>query len=213
MACPRVQARKGALSSVGRSTELAFEPPGKGPWELESTHFSRPVTAFAQGAFAEGFVRGFAEGTARYGLLLDHFEPGHARAFLYVQPVAFGAPEGAMGPPPKPVLQLLTRLHPAMRKRIARSAEAIESKLWREDLRRWDEVDKPAAIAKHRVIQAVDVQQLSDEGRRQHLSTPQVHHPGQSASRGLPGRGHRLDRPHQWGAARTAPRALGGLTG
>jgi len=96
------------MSSVGISTELGFEPPGKGPWELESTHFSRPVTSFAQAAFAEGFVRGFKEGTARYGLVLDHFEPGYAGAFLYVQPVAFGAPAGAMGPLPKPVLQLLT---------------------------------------------------------------------------------------------------------
>jgi rifampicin phosphotransferase len=157
------------MSSVGRSTELDFEPPGKGPWELESTHFSRPVTSFAQAAFAEGFVRGFTEGTARYGLLLDHFEPGYARAFLYVQPVAFGAPEGAMGPPPRPVLQLLTRLHPAMRKRIARSAEAIESKLWRRDLTRWDEVDKPAAVAEHRVVQDVDVAALSDEDLGQHL--------------------------------------------
>jgi rifampicin phosphotransferase len=157
------------MSSVGVSRELGFEPPGKGPWELESTHFSRPVTSFAQAAFAEGFVRGFKEGTARYGLLLDHFEPGYAGAFLYVQPVAFGAPEGAMGPPPKPVLQLLTRLHPAMRKRIARSAEAIKSKLWRQDLTRWDEVDKPAAVTEHRAIQAVDVAALSDEDLGQHL--------------------------------------------
>jgi pyruvate,water dikinase len=157
------------MSSVGSSTGLDFEPPGKGPWELESTHFARPVTSFAQAAFAEGFVRGFAEGTARYGLLLDHFEPGYAGAFCYIQPVAFGAPAGAMGPPPKPVLQLLTRLHPAMRKRIARSAEAIERKVWREDLTRWDEVDKPAAVAEHRAVQDVDVAALTDEALGEHL--------------------------------------------
>ena len=159
------------MSSVGTSTELDFDPPGKGPWELESTHFSRPVTSFAQASFAEGFVRGFTEGTARYGLLLDHFEPGYAGAFLYVQPVAFGAPKGAMGPPPKPVLQLLTRLHPAMRKRIARSVEAFESKLWRQDLTRWDKVDKPAAVSEHRAVQDVDVAALSDEDLGQHLVT------------------------------------------
>jgi pyruvate,water dikinase len=157
------------MSSVSSSVEHGFEPPGKGPWELESTHFSRPVTAFAQARFADGFVRGFTEGTSRFGLLLDHLEPGFSRAFMYTQPVAFGAPPGAMGPPPKPVLQLLTRLHPAMRKRIRRSAEAIESKLWREDLKRWDEVDKPAAIVEHRAIQAVDVEGLSDEALGQHL--------------------------------------------
>jgi pyruvate,water dikinase len=157
------------MSSVRTSAERSFEPPGKGPWELESTHFSRPATAFAQAAFARGFVRGFTEGTARYGLLLDHLEPGYSQSFTYVQPVAFGAPKGAMGPPPKPVLRLLTRLHPAMRQRIGRSAKAIDSKLWREDLKRWDEEDKPAAIAAHRAVQAVDVEGLSDEDLERHL--------------------------------------------
>ena len=157
------------MSHASGSVESVFEPPGKGPWELESTHFSRPVTAFVQAAVARGFVRGFREGTARYGLLLDHLEPGFARSFMYTQPVAFGAPKGAMGPPPKPVLMLLTRLHPGVRRRIAASHDAIERKLWREDLRRWDEVDKPAAVAQHRAIQAVDVERLSDEDLGRHL--------------------------------------------
>ena len=157
------------MSTVIEADASTFEPPGKGPWELETTHFSRPVTRFVQAAVQEGFAKGFAEGTARFGLLLDRLQPGFSRSFMYTQPVAFGAPAGAMGPPPKPVLQLLTRLHPAVRRRIARSQEAIEGKLWREDLRRWDEQDKPAAVAAHRVLQAVDVEQLSDAELGQHV--------------------------------------------
>ncbi len=157
------------MSSASGPVDPAFEPPGKGPWELESTHFSRPVSAFLQAGLAQGFVRGFQEGTSRYGLLLDHLEPGYSQSFFYNQPVAFGAPAGAMGPPPKPVLMLLTRLHPAMRKRIATSQQAIEGKLWREDLKRWDEVDKPAAVARHRAIQALDVERLSDAELAEHV--------------------------------------------
>ena len=157
------------MSPDGRSAERRFEPPGEGPWELESTHYCRPVAAFEQAPLASGFVRGFKEGTARYGLLLDHLKPGYSQSFIYIQPMAFGAPEGAMGPPPKPVLQLLTRLHPAMRRRIARSAAAIEGKLWREDLQRWDEEDKPAAITRHQALQAVDVEALSDADLAGHL--------------------------------------------
>ncbi len=138
------------MSSVSEAVERAFELPGKGPWELESTHFSRPVTAFIQAGVAEGFVRGFREGASRFGLLLDHLEPGFSRSFMYTQPVAFGAPKGAMEPPPRPVLMLLTRLHRAMRKRIATSQKAIDGKLWRQDLRRWDEVDKLAAVVEAR---------------------------------------------------------------
>jgi rifampicin phosphotransferase len=139
-----------------------FEPPGKGPWELETTHSSRPMTAIIQAGFIDGFTKGFAEGTKRYGVLLSHLEPGFSHSFLYNQPVPVGAPEGAMGPPPKPVLQLISRIHPEMRRRHKAAERAIREKLWREDLAIWDDVDKPAAIEAHRSIQSVDVGALSD---------------------------------------------------
>ena len=146
-----------------------FEPPGKGPWELESTHGSRPMTRITQIAFLEGFPIGFAEGTGRYGVLLSHLEPGFSQSFMYAQPAPVGAPKGAMGPPPKPILQLVSRLHPEMRKRHKAAAAAISGKLWREDLKNWDEVDKPAAIKAHQAIQAVDVGALSDAELADHV--------------------------------------------
>ncbi len=146
-----------------------FEPPGKGPWELESTHASRPMTPLAQAAFMTGFKEGFAEGTARYGVLLSHLEAGFSQGFCYNQPVAVGAPPGAMGPPPKPVLQLLSRVHPEMRRRHKTAERAIREKLWRQDLAHWDEVDKPDAIRRHQAIQAVDVGSLSDAELADHV--------------------------------------------
>lgn len=139
-----------------------FEPPGKGPWELEATHMSRPATLLTQAAFREGFPAGFKRGTARYGLLLSHLQPGFAQSMIYMQPVPVGAPEGAMGPPPKPVMQLVSRLHPEMRRRHKVAEAAFAHKIWREDLRNWDEVDKPAAIARHRELQAIDLDALDD---------------------------------------------------
>ena len=150
-------------------SDVTFDPPGKGPWELETTHFPRPFTRFNGPAFLESFPKGFAAGTARYGLLLTHLEPALVNGFLYQQPAAYLAPKGAMGPPPKPVLWLLTRLHPKMRARIATSVRAFEEKQWRKDLELWDSKDKPAAIQQHRAIQMVDVRALSDEGLATHL--------------------------------------------
>ena len=147
-----------------------WDPPGKGPWELETTHFSRPFTPFVQAYYPKGFVRGFGEGMARYGLLLDHLKPAFVNGFAYVQPVAFGAPEGAMKPPPAPVLKLVTRLVPKMRKRIAVSAQAFADKQWRTDLQTWDDIDKPAAIARHKQVQAIDVAALSDEELAAHIA-------------------------------------------
>jgi pyruvate,water dikinase len=74
-----------------------------------------------------------------------------------------------MGTPPKPVLQLVSRLHPEMRRRHRAAARAIRDKLWREDLAHWDKVDKPAAIEGHRAIQSVDVATLSDAELADHV--------------------------------------------
>lgn len=149
--------------------EVRFSAPGKGPWELEATHFPRPFTRFLGPAFVEAFPKGFAEGTARHGLLLDYIHPALVNGFLYQQPVAYLAPKGAMKPPPTPVLWLLTRLHPKMRARIATSVRAFEQKQWHEDLAIWDSLDKPKAIQQHKAIQLIDVRALSDEGLAEHL--------------------------------------------
>jgi rifampicin phosphotransferase len=149
--------------------KITFSAPGKGPWELESTHYSRPLTRFVGPAVIEAFPQGFAEGMARYGLLLDYLQPALVNGFMYTQPVAYLAPKGAMGPPPAPILWLLTRLHPKMRARIAASARAFENKQWREDLHTWDSQDKPAAIEKHKAIQIIDVPALSDDALATHL--------------------------------------------
>lgn len=148
---------------------VTFTAPGPGPWELETTHFARPFARFTGAAVVEAFPRGFAAGMERYGLLLDHLQPALVNGFMYMQPVAYLAPAGAMGPPPAPVLWLLTRLHPKMRARIAASARAFENKQWRTDLDTWENLDKPAAIDAHLAIQIIDVQALSDEALVEHL--------------------------------------------
>jgi phosphohistidine swiveling domain-containing protein len=154
---------------------LRFDAPGPGPWEAETAHFPRPITRFAADAFVRAFPLGFAEGTARYGLLLSHFKAALVNGFFYQQPVAFGAPEGAAGPPPKPVLWLLTRLHPKMRARIETCRLAFESKLWRKDLETWDQVDRPRAAQEHLKLQAMDPASLSDAELSQQLERLHVH--------------------------------------
>ncbi|HEY4160079.1 MAG TPA: PEP-utilizing enzyme [Polyangiaceae bacterium] len=156
-------------------TEPKFEAPGPGPWEIEGAHFPRPLTRFVQEGILRAFPVGFAEGTARYGLLLSHFKPVAIHGFLYQQPIIFGAPEGALGPPPKAVLWLITRLLPKMRSRIETCRRAFESKQWRADLVQWDEVDKPAAIAQHLALQSVDPAALADDALLAHLARTRAH--------------------------------------
>ncbi len=148
--------------------DIEWEPPGRGAWELETTHASRGWTPFAQEPFFYGFVKGFKHGTARYGLTLEYLAPAVVNGFMYSQPRPFGAPAGAP-PPPAPVLWALTRLHPKIRARLREGAKAFEEKRWRADLDEWDNVDRPAAVEKHRAIQAVDVTALDNQELADHV--------------------------------------------
>jgi phosphohistidine swiveling domain-containing protein len=138
-----------------------FEPPNNGTWQLETTHMSRPVGWFTRSALVSGFPRGFAAGLARYGLLLSRYDVAVIGGFMYVQLVPFGA--GGTATPEQ------------MQARIATSSRAFTERFWREDLVRWDEVDKPGAVAAHRALQAVDPTALSDDELAEHLGRCRDH--------------------------------------
>lgn len=146
-----------------------FAPPGPGSWSLETTHWSRPMTRWGAEIFPTAFKRGFREGTARYGLLLDYLEYGVVNGFAYNCAHVVGAPLEAKAPPPKWLFQLLTRLHPHVRQRIQASKAAFEQKLWRQDLKQWDETWKPELTRKYLELQSVDPTQLSLEDLIAHL--------------------------------------------
>jgi pyruvate,water dikinase len=150
-------------------TDLAFAPPGPGAWELDASHLSRPATRFLAEVYPEPMARGFAEGAARYGLLLERLEMRFVNGFPYTAARPVGAPPHAVGPPPKLVFQLLTRLHPAIRKRVRTSREVFERRAWREDLVAWDQTLKPAAIRCNLELTAVDPRRLDDDALLAHL--------------------------------------------
>lgn len=146
-----------------------FEAPGPGVWELETTHFTKPICRFMQAPMMEGFGEGFSESTAKYGVMLDRLEPRVVNDFIFMQPRPFGVPSGAKGPPPKLIFQILTRVVPKMRARIRAGHQAIETKRWRADLEHWDKVVRPASDKRHRALQATDPKSLSDDALIDHL--------------------------------------------
>jgi pyruvate,water dikinase len=159
------------VSALGKE----FAPPGPGAWEIESAHMTRPVTRFVGDVFSRAMPRGFAKSTERYGVLLSHIAVKIVNGFVYTQPVPYGAPPGAKGPPPRPIFWLVTRVHPGIRKRIATSHDAMERRLWQEDLKRWDEELKPASIKAHKNLQAVDPSALDDEKLAEHVRECEAH--------------------------------------
>jgi pyruvate,water dikinase len=138
-----------------------FAPPDDGTWELDNTHLARPITWFLRSALVSGFPRGFAQGLARYGLLLGRYDVAVIGGFMYAQRIPFGA--GGTATPEQ------------MQARIATSARAFTERFWREDLARWDEVVKPGAVAAHLAVQEVDPAALSDAELAEHVGRCRDH--------------------------------------
>ena len=174
----------------------AFEAPGPGTWARDAVHFPRPVTRYWAEMHPEPFHRGTNDFARYYGMLIDGLQTAYVNGFAYNQPVP--APEAEVP------------------QRFQRAEEVFAGKLWREQLREWDEISKPNAIAKHREIQAVDPDSLSDEELVAYLTQCRDHHAamitqhmrytagGDDPDRRLPRARRRLDRALARRAARSA---------
>jgi rifampicin phosphotransferase len=144
------------MSSADTATELRFEAPGPGSWELDPVHFPRPATRYWTETHPDAFKRGVQDFTRYYGMLLDSLEMEYVNGFAY-----------------KTARPVTDEEFPA---RVARAAELFEGKLWREQLREWDEEVKPASIAVHREIQSIDPDALSEEELISYLRRCAEHH-------------------------------------
>lgn len=144
------------MTVIDPTSELSFEPPGPGSWALDAVHFPRPVTRYWSEMHPPEIGRGFRAFTSYYGMLLDALDYGYVNGFAYHAPRPV-APE-------------------QVPERFARAEEVFANKLWRDQLREWDETFKPASIRKHKELQAVDPEQLSDAELNDYLGRCHEHH-------------------------------------
>ncbi len=146
----------------------AFESPGPGVWQLDVSHFTRPLTRYIQEFFCEYYERGQALVMQRYGMPLSTIGARTVDGFFYVQPIPLGGPPGGK-PPPAFVLKLLAYLLPTFRRCRKTAEAALKSRTWREDARRWDEEVWPELRDRFEALQRVALQQLDDSALLHHL--------------------------------------------
>ena len=144
------------MTPTSTATQLRFEPPGPGPWAQDPVHFPRPLTRYFQETHPAAFKKGTNDFARFYGLLIDGLTSGYVNGFCYRQV------------PPAPETEIPER--------FKRAEQVFAQKLWREQLRDWDEKCKPSAIARHRELQAVNPDALSDAELAAYLKRCGDHH-------------------------------------
>lgn len=140
----------------GTSIGLRFEAPGPGTWAQDPVHFPRPMTRYFQETHPPAFREGTNDFARFYGMIIDGLQMGYVNGIGYNQ--LLPAPEAELP------------------ERFQRAEQALARKLWREQLRDWDENHKPASIATHRRLQAVDPEALSDAELVTYLTRCRDHH-------------------------------------
>jgi len=122
----------------------------------DPVHMPRPMTRYFQETHPPALKRGTNDFARFYGLLIDGLQMGYVNGFGYrhVLPV----PDAEIP------------------ERFQRAEQVFAQKLWREQLRDWDENRKPSSIATHRELQAVNPDALSDAELVAYLTRCRDHH-------------------------------------
>jgi pyruvate,water dikinase len=144
------------MTSAEPTSVLTFEAPGPGSYTQDPVHFPRPLTLYWTEMHTPAFVRGTSDFAAFYGMPMGGMKAVYVNGFAY----------NTMLPVPEEEIP----------QRFERAAEVMANKLWREQLREWDETSKPNAIAKHRELQSVDPDALSDDELVEYLGRCRDHH-------------------------------------
>ena len=144
------------MTASDASTKLSLDPPGPGSWEQDAVHFPRPVTRYFQETQPPSFKRGTNDFARFYGMLIDGLQMSYVKGFGYNQ----------MLPAPDAEIP----------QRFQRAEQVFAQKLWREQIRDWDENCKPSAIAMHRELQTVDPDDLSNAELIAYLTRCRDHH-------------------------------------
>lgn len=127
--------------TVTPTDNLSLTTDRPGSWARDAMHLPRPVTLFVQQVTQESMKRGFSDAMRRYGVLLDHLDYIYPEGYAYFTEVPA---------PPEDI--------PA---RLGAAAQVFAQRLWRDDLRRWDEVVKPNSVKSQRALLAEDPTSMS----------------------------------------------------
>ena len=138
------------------------EPP-PGFWQREASHNPRPLTPLGSSLFIEATGRSLPKAFAEFGLLAETLEFREINGYVYtaIKPFRVGD-RGGGRLPPRWLLWLVLRLHPAFRRRIADNKRAMRDRLDLKLLDRWDNEWRPSIIAEIARLRAVDLPALSD---------------------------------------------------
>ena len=137
-----------------------------GTWQKDAGHFAEPLSPFAASTQLRDSGSFFSEAIAKWGLMPDAMNykvVGH-EPYMHVEP-----DDGGKTPPPWWLLGIVARLVPAMRRKLAASAAAIDAG-WLDSMpAEWDATHRPRLRSEIERFAAMDLATLDTPALFRHL--------------------------------------------
>ncbi len=140
-----------------------------GSWQKDATHHPGPIAPLVA-SMANVEETAVERWTARAGLLIEGLEQRVVGGELYVRPVPLGGGSGGAKAPPALLVGILSRLHPAFRRRTAAAARFLESDVFAAPATVWRERWLPELAAGVERLRSIDLAALDRGGLRAHVA-------------------------------------------
>ncbi|HUG85847.1 MAG TPA: PEP/pyruvate-binding domain-containing protein, partial [Euzebya sp.] len=148
------------------------EPPEGYGWEKDVAHYPDTVTPFGYSVLEPAEDAAIAVVFPEIGMLMKRFDQQFVGGEIYIRPVMVVGPAdpgpNPGSPPPGPVLGLLARVVPALRRRNAAAHRALTTGLHHRWEARWHREWRPYFLDRSAELGAVDLQGLDDHALLAH---------------------------------------------
>lgn len=153
---------------MARDHAYSVTSPPPGTWILFADHFPRALTPEYTRLYRSTFEEAQSSMYERYGIPFRGLATTVLDGHLYLGPVPLVGGPGAVAPP-KPLLWLATRLHPAFRRRRAQARKVLRERPWRDEVHVWRRELRPLWTNANLALQAHEPADLDDEALARHL--------------------------------------------
>ena len=144
-----------------------LEPPPKGFWIKDDSHYPSPITPFGASTYLPALENGGRVMCQEFGLLLEGLLNRCLGGEVYMSPVPLGGKAGP--PPPKWVLYLLVRLIPEMRRRRKVADDLLRSNKMERLLDQWRDEGREQFRQEAKDLLGRKLSELDDVALLRHL--------------------------------------------
>ena len=156
------------------SPPAAFETPGPGSWEYDRSHCPPAPTLLFRRVASQSMETAYRTVFEQYGAPLLGFGVTFVHGRMYRRLIPLIGGDKNSSTPPKPVLWLATRLHPAFRRREKLARKALTERNYLDAVDNW-KTEREEWITKNRALQSVDFAGLDDLGLAEHVADVDRH--------------------------------------